>query len=91
MSPWQPDITLIGDNPHGIITASLSRRTVDTISRTFLFPVQRGVDSGGDGLLYSAFGILLNGCWLRPHGDEFGELVTNALRLRHSRPRTPTR
>lgn len=80
------DITLIGDNPHGIITAfALSRRTVDTIKQGLfwafgynvaLIPVAMGV-------LYPALGILLNPMIAAAAmAMSSVSVVTNALRLR---------
>lgn len=80
------DITLIGDNPHGVITAfALSRRTVDTIKQGLfwafgynvaLIPVAMGV-------LYASFGILLNPMLAAAAmAMSSVSVVTNALRLR---------
>lgn len=89
------DITLIGDNPHGIITAfALSRRTVDTIKQGLfwafgynvaLIPVAMGV-------LYPAFGILLNPMLAAAAmAMSSVSVVTNALRLRSFKtPENPT-
>ena len=88
------DITLIGDNPHGIITAfALSRRTVDTIKQGLfwafgyniaLIPVAMGV-------LYPAFGILLNPMLAAAAmAMSSVSVVTNALRLRSfTTPKNP--
>ncbi len=80
------DITLIGDNPHGIITAfALSRRTVDTIKQGLLwaFGYNVALIPVAMGALYPAFGILLNPMLAAAAmAMSSVSVVTNALRLR---------
>lgn len=80
------DITLIGDNPHGIITAfALSRRTVDTIKQGLFwaFGYNVALIPVAMGALYGAFGILLNPMLAAAAmAMSSVSVVTNALRLR---------
>lgn len=80
------DITLIGDNPHGIITAfALSRRTVDTIKQGLFwaFGYNVALIPVAMGALYPAFGILLNPMLAAAAmAMSSVSVVTNALRLR---------
>ena len=80
------DITLVGGDLRGIVAAiALSRRTVATMKQglgwafaynVLLIPVAAGV-------LYFWNGMLLDPvAGVRRHGDELGERLTNALRLR---------
>lgn len=80
------DITLIGDNPHGIITAfALSRRTVDTIKQGLFwaFGYNVALIPVAMGILYPAFSILLNPMLAAAAmAMSSVSVVTNALRLR---------
>lgn len=80
------DITLIGDNPHGIITAfALSRSTVDTIKQGLFwaFGYNVALIPVAMGALYPAFGILLNPMLAAAAmAMSSVSVVTNALRLR---------
>ncbi|MCO5227383.1 MAG: HAD-IC family P-type ATPase [Thermomicrobiales bacterium] len=80
------DITLIGDNPHGIITAfALSHRTVNTIKQGLFwaFGYNIALIPLAMGALYPAFGILLNPMIAAAAmAMSSVSVVTNALRLR---------
>ena len=80
------DITLVGDNPHGIITAfALSRRTVDTIKQGLFwaFGYNVALIPLAMGALYPAFEILLNPMIAAAAmAMSSVSVVTNALRLR---------
>ncbi|MCA9835040.1 MAG: copper-translocating P-type ATPase [Thermomicrobiales bacterium] len=88
------DITLIGDNPHGIITAfALSRRTVDTIKQGLFwaFGYNIALIPLAMGVLYPAWNILLNPMLAAAAmAMSSVSVVTNALRLRSFKtPKNP--
>ena len=88
------DITLIGDNPHGIITAfALSHRTVNTIKQGLMwaFGYNVALIPVAMGALYPAFGILLNPMIAAAAmAMSSVSVVTNALRLRSFKtPKNP--
>lgn len=80
------DITLIGDNPHGIITAfALSHRTVDTIKQGLFwaFGYNIALVPVAMGALYPLWGVLLNPMLAAAAmAMSSVSVVTNALRLR---------
>jgi Cu+-exporting ATPase len=84
------DITLIGGDPKGIVTAiSISRRTVATIKQGLFwaFAYNVALVPVAMGALYPAFGILLNPMIAAAAmAMSSVSVVTNALRLRSFQP-----